>query len=80
MNGGVTYFATVNVSVPFIFRYFFAVLAILTILGVLNGLVLLPVLLSFFGPQPEVSHFAGCGVQATGPGRLGAVVLVSLLI
>ncbi|XP_014107829.1 PREDICTED: protein patched homolog 1 isoform X2 [Pseudopodoces humilis] len=38
----------------FIVRYFFAVLAILTILGVLNGLVLLPVLLSFFGPYPEV--------------------------
>lgn len=36
-------------------RYFFAVLAILTVLGVLNGLVLLPVLLSFFGPCPEVS-------------------------
>lgn len=35
-------------------RYFFAVLAILTILGVLNGLVLLPVLLSYFGPYPEV--------------------------
>ncbi|KAM8961698.1 protein patched homolog 1 [Pelodytes ibericus] len=39
----------------FIVRYFFAVLAILTLLGVLNGLVLLPVLLSFFGPYPEVS-------------------------
>lgn len=38
-----------------IFRYFFAVLAILTILGALNGLVLLPVLLSLFGPYPEVS-------------------------
>ncbi|XP_030049507.1 protein patched homolog 1 isoform X1 [Microcaecilia unicolor] len=38
----------------FIVRYFFAVLAILTVLGVLNGLVLLPVLLSFFGPYPEV--------------------------
>lgn len=36
------------------YRYFFAVLAILTILGVLNGLVLLPVLLSYFGPYPEV--------------------------
>lgn len=36
-------------------RYFFAVLAILTVLGVLNGLVLLPVLLSCFGPYPEVS-------------------------
>lgn len=41
------------------FRYFFAVLAILTILGVLNGLVLLPVLLSFFGPYPEVSKING---------------------
>ncbi|XP_058718170.1 protein patched homolog 1-like isoform X4 [Poecile atricapillus] len=39
----------------FIARYFFAVLTILTILGVLNGLVLLPVLLSLFGPYPEVS-------------------------
>lgn len=36
-------------------RYFFAVLAILTVLGVLNGLVLLPVLLSHFGPYPEVN-------------------------
>ncbi|NWV49487.1 PTC1 protein, partial [Daphoenositta chrysoptera] len=43
----------------FIVRYFFAVLAILTILGVLNGLVLLPVLLSFFGPYPEVSPANG---------------------
>lgn len=40
-------------------RYFFAVLAILTVLGVLNGLVLLPVLLSFFGPCPEVSDYQG---------------------
>uniref|UniRef100_A0AAY4A8C8 SSD domain-containing protein n=1 Tax=Denticeps clupeoides TaxID=299321 RepID=A0AAY4A8C8_9TELE len=37
----------------FIVRYFFAVLAILTVLGALNGLVLLPVLLSYFGPYPE---------------------------
>ncbi|XP_074991914.1 protein patched homolog 1-like [Calonectris borealis] len=43
----------------FIVRYFFAVLAILTILGVLNGLVLLPVLLSLFGPYPEVSLASG---------------------
>ncbi|KAM4708355.1 protein patched homolog 1 [Discoglossus pictus] len=43
----------------FIVRYFFAVLAILTILGVLHGLVLLPVLLSFFGPYPEVSPTNG---------------------
>ncbi|KAG8455319.1 hypothetical protein GDO86_001497 [Hymenochirus boettgeri] len=43
----------------FIVRYFFGVLAILTLLGVLNGLVLLPVLLSFFGPYPEVSPTNG---------------------
>ncbi|KAM6364404.1 protein patched homolog 1-like [Pluvialis apricaria] len=43
----------------FIVRYFFAVLSILTILGVLNGLVLLPVLLSLFGPYPEVSPASG---------------------
>ncbi|KAM9329094.1 protein patched homolog 1 [Gastrophryne carolinensis] len=43
----------------FIVRYFFAVLSILTLLGVLNGLVLLPVLLSFFGPYPEVSPVDG---------------------
>ncbi|XP_026530262.1 protein patched homolog 1 [Notechis scutatus] len=43
----------------FIVRYFFAVLAILTILGALNGLVLLPVLLSLFGPYPEVSPADG---------------------
>ncbi|XP_054616688.1 protein patched homolog 1 [Dunckerocampus dactyliophorus] len=39
----------------FIMRYFFAVLAILTLLGMLNGLVLLPVLLSMLGPPAEVS-------------------------
>ncbi|KAM8838669.1 protein patched homolog 1 [Synchiropus picturatus] len=39
----------------FIMRYFFAVLAILTLLGMLNGLVLLPVLLSMTGPPAEVS-------------------------
>ncbi len=44
-----------NFCVPLVCcRYFFAVLAILTVLGVLNGLVLLPVLLSYFGPYPEV--------------------------
>ncbi|PWA25157.1 hypothetical protein CCH79_00005285 [Gambusia affinis] len=39
----------------FIMRYFFAVLAILTVLGMLNGLVLLPVLLSMLGPPAEVT-------------------------
>lgn len=48
-------FHTDRSHIPLSSRYFFAVLAILTVLGVLNGLVLLPVLLSFFGPCPEVS-------------------------
>ncbi|XP_048800931.1 protein patched homolog 2 isoform X3 [Lagopus muta] len=39
----------------FIMRYFFAVLTILTLLGLLNGLVLLPVLLSVIGPPSEAS-------------------------
>nr|XP_020451486.1 protein patched homolog 2 [Monopterus albus] len=39
----------------FIMRYFFAVLAILTMLGMLNGLVLLPVLLSMMGPPAELT-------------------------
>uniref|UniRef100_A0A8D3D8V4 SSD domain-containing protein n=1 Tax=Scophthalmus maximus TaxID=52904 RepID=A0A8D3D8V4_SCOMX len=39
----------------FIMRYFFAVLVILTVLGMLNGLVLLPVLLSMMGPPAEVA-------------------------
>ncbi|XP_059201040.1 protein patched homolog 1 isoform X1 [Centropristis striata] len=39
----------------FIMRYFFAVLAILTVLGMLNGLVLLPVVLSMMGPPAEVT-------------------------
>uniref|UniRef100_H3DCR3 Patched 2 n=1 Tax=Tetraodon nigroviridis TaxID=99883 RepID=H3DCR3_TETNG len=40
----------------FIIRYFFAVLAILTVLGILNGLVLLPVLLSVLGPPAEFTE------------------------
>ncbi|XP_061652658.1 protein patched homolog 1 isoform X1 [Phyllopteryx taeniolatus] len=39
----------------FIMRYFFAVLAILTVLGMLNGLVLLPVILSLLGPPAELA-------------------------
>uniref|UniRef100_H2Z0N8 SSD domain-containing protein n=1 Tax=Ciona savignyi TaxID=51511 RepID=H2Z0N8_CIOSA len=37
----------------FIIKYFFQVLGILILLGVLNGLVLLPVVLSLIGPPPE---------------------------
>ena len=40
-------------------RYFFQVLAVLILLGVLNGLVLLPVMLSFIGPPPEVIPAGG---------------------
>lgn len=36
-------------------RYFFVVLTVLTLLGLLHGLVLLPVLLSILGPPPEVT-------------------------
>lgn len=37
-------------------------LTILTILGLLNGLVLLPVLLSLIGPPAEVSHMTSTGI------------------
>lgn len=46
-----------------ILRYFFAVLAILTVLGILNGLVLLPVLLSVLGPPAEVTEDDDAGCQ-----------------
>ncbi|XP_012681164.1 protein patched homolog 1 [Clupea harengus] len=49
----------------FIMRYFFAVLAILTLLGVLNGLVLLPVLLSLMGPPAEVTPANNASRMAT---------------
>ncbi|KAK7934278.1 hypothetical protein WMY93_005174 [Mugilogobius chulae] len=52
-------FAYTSYTLESIPKYFFAVLAILTVLGVLNGLVLLPVLLSYFGPYPEVSPVDG---------------------
>lgn len=38
----------------YIFRYFFLVLTGLVIIGLLNGLLLLPVVLSVFGPLSEV--------------------------
>lgn len=50
MFGGCFSFNILFICVLFC-RYFFAVLAILTLLGILNGLVLLPVLLSLMGPQ-----------------------------
>lgn len=39
------------------FRYFFYVLFGVVVLGALNGLVLLPVLLSVIGPPPEIIPF-----------------------
>nr|XP_045006533.1 protein patched homolog 2 isoform X3 [Jaculus jaculus] len=46
----------VGSSFDFIVRYFFTVLTVLTLLGLLHGLVLLPVLLSVLGPPPEVAQ------------------------
>ena len=43
----------------FVFRYFFYVLTALIVLGVINGLVLLPVVLSFIGPPSEVVAIDG---------------------
>lgn len=39
----------------FIVKYFFIVLSALILIGLINGLVLLPVLLSLIGPPCEVS-------------------------
>ncbi|XP_064624757.1 protein patched homolog 1-like isoform X2 [Lineus longissimus] len=44
----------VGAEFDFIVRYFFNVLTALVIIGLFNGLVLLPVLLSMLGPQGEV--------------------------
>lgn len=38
----------------FIFKYFFVVLSVLVILGLINGVVFIPVLLSVIGPNAEV--------------------------
>ncbi|XP_058408206.1 protein patched homolog 2 isoform X3 [Diceros bicornis minor] len=57
----------------FIVRYFFMVLTVLTLLGLLHGLVLLPVLLSILGPPPEVTTPSLCSQPreqgGTGKGR-----------
>lgn len=41
-------------------RYFFVVLTVLTLLGLLHGLLLLPVLLSILGPPPQVTELSLC--------------------
>lgn len=38
----------------FVVSYFFAILSALIIIGLINGLVLLPVILSLFGPDSKV--------------------------
>ncbi|XP_051713804.2 protein patched homolog 2 isoform X3 [Oryctolagus cuniculus] len=51
----------------FIVRYFFVVLTVLTLLGLLHGLVLLPVLLSILGPPPEVVQMYKESPEALSP-------------
>uniref|UniRef100_A0A4X1WA20 SSD domain-containing protein n=1 Tax=Sus scrofa TaxID=9823 RepID=A0A4X1WA20_PIG len=53
----------------FIVRYFFVVLTVLALLGLLHGLVLLPVLLSILGPPPEVTTPAFCSRPAGWGGK-----------
>lgn len=43
-------------TTTFFYRYFFNVLAALIVIGLLNGLLLLPILLSLFGPKAEVGE------------------------
>ncbi|XP_052573474.1 protein patched homolog 2 isoform X2 [Peromyscus californicus insignis] len=51
----------------FIIRYFFMVLTVLTLLGLLHGLVLLPVLLSILGPPPQVVQMYKESAQVLSP-------------
>ncbi|ESO92335.1 hypothetical protein LOTGIDRAFT_71238, partial [Lottia gigantea] len=44
----------VGAEFDFIVKYFFNVLSALIVIGLLNGLILLPVLLSVFGPNGEI--------------------------
>ena len=41
----------------FVIKYFFVVMSVLVMLGIFNGLCLLPVMLIVCGPQCEVSPF-----------------------
>ncbi|XP_013013519.2 protein patched homolog 2 isoform X2 [Cavia porcellus] len=54
-------------SFDFIVRYFFMVLMALTLLGLLHGLVLLPVLLSIVGPPPEVVQVCKANPRVPSP-------------
>uniref|UniRef100_A0A1I7XDY1 SSD domain-containing protein n=1 Tax=Heterorhabditis bacteriophora TaxID=37862 RepID=A0A1I7XDY1_HETBA len=43
----------------FVVKYFFVVMSALIVIGIINGLILLPVLLSLIGPPQEVSSVDG---------------------
>ena len=59
-NGSVTTFLGIFMlafaELPFICLYFFGILLTIVLLGMLNGLVLLPVLLSLIGPPAQVNQ------------------------
>ena len=61
-NGSITTFLGIIMlafaELPFIRKYFFATLLSIVLLGALNGLVLLPVILSLIGPPAQVSIVA----------------------
>uniref|UniRef100_A0A915PEB4 SSD domain-containing protein n=1 Tax=Meloidogyne floridensis TaxID=298350 RepID=A0A915PEB4_9BILA len=51
----------------FVVKYFFVVMSALVIIGLINGLALLPVLLSLIGPPCEITPFDGDGTQLACP-------------
>ncbi|XP_071954155.1 patched domain-containing protein 3-like [Antedon mediterranea] len=57
-NGGFSTFlafALLSLSTSYVFRTFFKIFLLVVIFGLFHGLVLLPVLLSWFGPEPYPS-------------------------
>lgn len=55
----------------FVFKYFFVVMTALVIIGMLNGLALLPVLLSIIGPP--------CEIKPVGDGAVNRLRCLSVL-
>uniref|UniRef100_A0A1I8B8P9 SSD domain-containing protein n=1 Tax=Meloidogyne hapla TaxID=6305 RepID=A0A1I8B8P9_MELHA len=51
----------------FVVKYFFVVMSALVIIGLINGLALLPVLLSLIGPPCEITPYDGDGTQLACP-------------
>ena len=64
-NGSVTTFLGIIMlafaELPFIRQYFFSILISIVFLGLLNGLVLLPVILSLIGPPAQVKTVLNFG-------------------